>query len=47
MVQVTTDPKTAAKRKLQKNIIKKDSRKRKNAAFAWVALPSYAQMVHW
>jgi U3 small nucleolar RNA-associated protein 20 len=32
--QAKTNPKAAAKRKLQRNVIKKDSRKRKNSAFA-------------
>ena len=33
-LQLATDPKAAAKRKLQKHMLKKDSRKRKNQAFA-------------
>lgn len=33
-LQVATNPEAAAKRKLQKNGMKKDSRKRKNEAFA-------------
>jgi len=33
-IQATMDPKLAAKRKMQKNSLKKDSRKRKNKAFA-------------
>lgn len=32
--QVTTNPEAAAKRKLQRNVIKKDSRKRKDRGFA-------------
>jgi len=34
VMQVTANPEAAAKRKLQRNSIKKDSRKRKNSAFA-------------
>ena len=33
-VQQTTHPEMAAKHKYQRNVAKKDSRKRKNAAFA-------------
>jgi hypothetical protein len=32
----TTNPKAAAKRKIQKNVIKKDSRKRKDSGFLYV-----------
>lgn len=34
VMQVTTNPEAAAKRKLQRNVIKKDSRKRKDRGFA-------------
>ncbi len=33
-LQVATNPAAAAKRKLQKNVMKKDNRKRKNESFA-------------
>ena len=38
-LQVTTNPEAAAKRKIQRNVIKKDSRKRKNSGFSYV--PSF------
>ena len=36
-LQVTTNPEAAAKRKIQRNVIKKDSRKRKDAGFSYVS----------
>ena len=36
VMQVTTNPEAAAKRKMQRNVIKKDSRKRKDRGFLWV-----------
>ena len=33
VMQVTTNPEAAAKRKMQRNVIKKDSRKRKDRGF--------------
>lgn len=38
VMQVTTNPEAAAKRKLQRNVIKKESRKRKDRGFAYVFL---------
>ena len=35
-LQVTTNPEAAAKRKIQRNVIKKDSRKRKGSGFSYV-----------
>lgn len=37
VMQVTVNPEAAAKRKLQRNVIKKDSRKRKDRSFASVS----------
>jgi U3 small nucleolar RNA-associated protein 20 len=37
-LQVLTNPVAAAKRKLQRNSIKRESRKRKDRGFAWVFL---------
>ena len=37
-LQVTTNPEAAAKRKIQRNAIKKDSRKRKDPGFLYVFL---------
>lgn len=34
VMQVATNPEAAAKRKLQRNVMKKDSRKRKDRGFA-------------
>jgi U3 small nucleolar RNA-associated protein 20 len=38
VLQVMTNPEAAAKRKLQRNSIKRESRKRKDRGFAWVFL---------
>jgi U3 small nucleolar RNA-associated protein 20 len=42
-LQVTTNPEAAAKRKIQRNVIKKDSRKRKDSAFSYVSLFFYVK----
>lgn len=36
-LQATTNPEAAAKRKIQRNLIKKDSRKRKDPGFSYVS----------
>ena len=36
-LQETTNPEAAAKRKIQRNVIKKDSRKRKDPGFSYVS----------
>lgn len=35
-LQATTNPEAAARRKIQRNVIKKESRKRKERSFVWV-----------
>jgi U3 small nucleolar RNA-associated protein 20 len=40
VLQVMTNPEAAAKRKLQRNNIKRESRKRKDHGFMWVILVS-------
>ena len=35
-LQVSTNPEAAARRKIQRNVIKKDSRKRKDAGYLYV-----------
>jgi len=38
VLQVTSHPEAAAKRKMQRNAVKKESRKRKDRGFAYVVL---------
>lgn len=46
-LQVTTNPEAAAKRKMQRNVIKKDSRKRKDRGFSYVLFPSFFLLVEY
>lgn len=43
-LQETTNPKAAAKRKIQRNVIKKDSRKRKDPGFSYVSFLFFGEM---